>query len=165
MHREKLNKTTLALKSPYGASNQTVVHSKFKAEQPHTSPPFLTTNHNQCIYFTVVHPWHASTVAELQQPEQKITPSLKEDKEEIELTVFGPIPLNGESSFFTSSTDSSRRYSRQILPLRSLTSLSMARILAAFVAAKPPHLMASSSLFPSSSTTSGTKQIGREGRE
>nr|ACL54035.1 unknown [Zea mays] len=78
--------------------------------------------------------------------------SLKEDKE-MELTVFGPIPLNRESSFFTSSTDSSRRYSRQILPLRSLTSLSMDRILAAFVAARPPHRMASSNLFPSSSTT------------
>jgi hypothetical protein len=41
----------------------------------------------------------------------------------------------------------------------------MARILAAFVAARPPHRMASSSLFPSSSTTSRTKQIGIEGRE
>jgi hypothetical protein len=78
------------------------------------------------------------------------------------LTVFGPIPLNCESSLFTSSTDSSRRYSRQILPLRSLTPLSIARILAAFVAARPPHRMASSSRFPSSSTTSRTKQIRTE---
>ena len=84
----------------------------------------------------------------------------EKSKKDVRLTVFGPIPLKCDSSLFTSSTDSSRRYSRQILPLRSLTPLSIARILAAFVAASPPHRMASSSLVPSSSTTSRTNREG-----
>lgn len=76
----------------------------------------------------------------------------------MELTVFGPIPLNRDSSVFTSSTDRSRKYSRQILPRLSRTPLSIALILAAFVAASPPHRMASSSLFPSSSSTTSKNE-------
>lgn len=66
----------------------------------------------------------------------------------------GPIPLNWESSALTSSTGNPRRYSRQSWPpLLSLTALRILLILEAFVAARPPHLIAFSRLLGSASRT------------
>lgn len=124
--------------------------SKLKVYSTKYHQPTFTTNRKQCFTLPMACNNPLYNTLSLLKTENS--------KKEVRLTVFGPIPLNCDSSLFTSSTDNSRRYSRQILPFRSLTPLSIARILAAFVAANPPHRMASSNLVPSSSTTSRTNR-------
>ena len=58
------------------------------------------------------------------------------------ITVFGPIPLNCESSALTSSTENSRRYSKHNFPLFLNRQFKILLIQEALVGARPPHLIA-----------------------
>ena len=56
--------------------------------------------------------------------------------------VFGPTPLNRDSSFFTASSSMSRKYSIHALPRSSCRVFKITWILAILISAKPPHLTA-----------------------